>query len=149
MAGYRINLNQIFLAMENKDRDFYDRLDDAAKKEFSGYKMMRYCSAISNCDAETVGYYICSTNHYANKHMFSLSKHPKLQWLMLTSATVGITNARHNWIKQKPKSKNIKVSIKKQLMELYPLMKEDDAAVLSTLITKKELNEYIKAHGES
>ncbi len=94
-------------------------------------------------------YYLASANYYANKYMFDLSKHPKLQWLMLTAISPNISTQYHKWIKQKPKVKNNN-DIRKKLAELYPAMKNDDLDILSKLITKKELNEYnIKAHGDN
>ena len=144
----QIPLNKILPAMDRKDRDFYDNLSDEEKKAFSAFLMLRYMSTVSS-NAEMEHYYIASTNHFANKHMFDLAKHPKLQWLLLTAASPGIGAQRHIWLKQKPKPKAATSTSVKTLLELFPTMKENDVITLSKLITKKELDEYIKAHGES
>lgn len=148
MAAPQIPLGQILAAMDRKDRDFYDNLDDELKKKFSPFLMLKYNASVYGTP-ELEHYYIASTNHYANMYMFELAKHPKLQWLMLTAASPGAGTQNHRWIKAKPKPKNVSAPIKKQLVELFPQMKDDDLDVLSSLITKKELTQYIKDHGEA
>jgi hypothetical protein len=133
--------------MDRKDRDYYDNLSDEFKKQFSGFLMLRY-SATVNSNPELEHYYIASTNHYANRGMFDLSKHPKLQWLMLTAASPGLGLQRHTWLKQPKKGVSGIGPVKKELATHFPTMKDDDLEVLSKLITKKELTEYVKAHGE-
>lgn len=144
----QIPLTKILPAMDKKDRRFYDNLSDEEKKGFSAFLMLRYMSTI-NSSPDMEHYYIASTNFYANKYMFELAKHPKLQWLMLTAASPGVGVQRHTWLKQKPKSKNASSVAVKTLLELFPTMKESDVIALSKINTKKELDEYIKAHGES
>lgn len=148
MAAPQIPLGQILSAMDRKDRDFYDNLDDELKKKFSPFLMLKYSASVQSTPGME-HYYIASTNYYANVNMFDLAKHPKLQWLMLTAASPGAGSQNHKWIKQKPKPKNVSGPIKKQLLELFPTMKEADVEALSTMLTKKELNQYIKDHGES
>lgn len=155
MAAKKIPLERILSALDRKDRDFYDNLDEDEKKAFSGFLMLRYSSAIgpdfqgrNKPSADLIAYYIRSTNEVANKHMFSLSKHPKLQWLMLTAASPGMGTFHHSWLKQKPKVKSANAPLKKQLATFFPAMKEDELELLSAISTKKEIKEYIKAHGE-
>lgn len=148
MAAPQIPLNQILAALDRKDRDFYDNLDDELKKKFSAFMMLKYGASVQ-ADPDMERYYIESTNYHANKNMFDLAKHPKLQWLLITTISPGLGNQYHKWLKQKPKPKNVSAPIKKQLLEMFPAMKEDDVETLSTLITKKELNQYVKDHGES
>ena len=147
MAKKQIPLNQILAAMDRKDRDFYDNLDDELKKKFSPFLMVRYCSSVSG-SPDLENYYIASTNYYANKNLLDLSKHPKLQWLMFTAASPGAGTMYHTWIKQKPKPKIFDGSIKKELLNYFPAMKDDDLDYLSTLVTKKELRDYAKEFGE-
>jgi hypothetical protein len=147
MAAPQIPLNQILSALDRKDREFYDNLDDELKKKFSAFLMLKYGASVYGVP-ELEQYYILSTNKHANKHMFDLAAHPKLQWLLLTTISPGMGTQRHQWIKAKPKPKNAGAPIKKQLAELFPNMKDDDLDVLASMTTKKELNQYIKDHGE-
>jgi hypothetical protein len=45
-------------------------------------------------------YYVMSTNEYANKYLFAefVQRHPKLQWMMLCSASPGLGKQFHQWI---------------------------------------------------
>jgi hypothetical protein len=75
-----------------------------------------------------------STNEYANKYLFNenVMKHPKLQWLMLCSASPGMGKQFHQWIphirerisklKESPKTKEIKDYYKK----IYPKSSDSD-----------------------
>ena len=55
---------------------------------------------------------------------------------------------RHNWISPKKKETGAGASaIKKQLAELFPTYKEDEIAMLASMTTKKELDQYIRDHG--
>jgi hypothetical protein len=53
---------------------------------------------------------------------------------------------RHQWISPKKKEASAS-STRKQLAELYHNMKDDELDLLAKLTTKKELDDYIKAHG--
>jgi len=149
MPAKQIPLNKILTAIDRKDRDFYDNLDADFKKGFSPFLMLRYASSVQG-DPELEHYYIASTNHYANPGMLEspLPKHPKLQWLLFTAVSPGLGTMRHNWIKQKPKPKGKGSDVRKALAEIYPTMKDCDLDVLSTIVTKKELKQYIKDLGE-
>lgn len=147
----QIPLQKILPAIDRKDRDFYDTLSEEEKKAFSAFIMVQYCATVvrkSSDDPELEYGYLLSTNHYANKNLLNLSKHKKLQWLMLTASGLGAGEQWHKWIPLKPKLKNTKAPVKKKLMELFPIMKEDDIDVLTRHITKKELDQYVKAHGQ-
>ncbi len=152
----QIPLNQILPALDRKDRDFYDNLSAEEQKAFSGFLMLRYISSIgpdwrgkNDPGPALTEYYLMSTNLNANINMFAFNKHPKLQWLMLTAASPKMGEQFHSWIKQKPKLKSSDAPIKKQLAIYFPTMKEDDLEVLSKIVTKKELKEYNKAHGDN
>ena len=155
MAAPQIPLNEILAAMDRKDRDYYKNLDDELKKKFSPYMMLKFMASIrGNSDYEH--YFIQATNFHANKNMFDISSggigsdhdHRQLQWLLLTTVSPDGVVRKHNWLKPKPKIKDNTGPIQKQLLELFPNMKEDDVETLSKLITKKELNQYVKDHGD-
>jgi len=149
LAAKQIPLNKILTAIDNKDRDFYDNLDDDFKKGFSPFLMLRYASSVKS-DPETEHYYIASTNYHANKGMLEqpLSKHPKLQWLLFTAISPGLGTVHHNWIKQKPKPKGKGSDIRKLLSDIYPTMKDVDLDLLSKTVTKRELTQYAKDCGK-
>ena len=132
--------------LDLKNRSFYDELTDEEKKKFSTYLMVRWGSSVQG-SRELQEYYVQSTNHYLNKHFFALSRHPKLQWLAATAVSPGMGSHRHNWIAPKKKESGSN-TIKKQLAELFPNLKQDEIELLAAITDKKELDQYIKAHGE-
>jgi hypothetical protein len=141
----KLNIANEMSVFDRKDRDFYDSLTEEERKKFSTFLMIRWGSSI-NGSRELQEYYVQSCNHYLNKHFFALSKHPKLQWLMATAVSPGMGTHRHNWIA--PKKKEAGASgFKKQLSELFPNMKNDEIELLAKITTKKELDEYIRSHG--
>jgi hypothetical protein len=81
-----------------------------------------------------------------NKHFFALSRHPKLQWLCATAVSPDMGTPRHNWIAPKKKESGAS-SIKKQLRELFPVMKEDEIELMAAITDPKELKQYVKDHG--
>ena len=130
---------------DRKVRSFYDDLTPEEKKKFSNYLMIRWGSAVEG-SRELQEFYVIATNERLNKHFFSVSKHPKLQWLMATSVSPDLGTPRHNWIAPKKKEAGAS-AIKKQLAELFPTYKEDEIAMLASITTKKELDQYIRDHG--
>jgi hypothetical protein len=142
----KLNINNEMRQLDLKNRDFYDELTPEERKKFSTFLMLRWGSSIQGA-RELQEYYVQSTNHYLNKHFFTMSKHPKLQWLMATAVSPGLGSYKHNWIA--PKKKEAGASgFKKQLAELFPNRKQDEIELLAAITTKKELDAYLKAHGQ-
>jgi hypothetical protein len=142
----KLNIGNEMRQLDLKNRSFYDELTDEEKKKFSTYLMVRWGSSVQG-SRELQEYYVQSTNHYLNKHFFALSRHPKLQWLAATAVSPGMGSHRHNWIAPKKKESGSN-TIKKQLAELFPNLKQDEIELLAAITDKKELDQYIKAHGE-
>ena len=67
---------------------------------------------------------------------------------MATAVSPGMGTHRHNWIAPKKKETASGVgAMRKQLAELFPNRKADELDVMASITTKKELDAYIKAHG--
>ncbi len=141
----KLNIANEMRMFDRKVRSFYDDLTPEEKKKFSNYLMIRWGSAVEG-NRELQEYYVQSCNYYFNKHFFSVSKHPKLQWLMATSVSPGLGTPRHNWIA--PKKKEAGLSAKrKALIEMYPNYKDDEIDVMAQITTQKEIDEYNKQAG--
>jgi len=132
------DLFEALAAIDKKDYSYYDRLTADQQKKFIPFMMLHWISAIkANRDVQS--YYLQSTEYHANLHMFNenVQKHPKLQWLMLCSASPGIGKQFHQWIphirdrvsklRESPKSKEIKDYFKK----IYPKTSDGDVTLLS------------------
>ena len=142
----KLNIGNEMRQFDRKNRDFYAELTDEERKKFSTFLMIRWGSAVEG-SRELQEFYLIATNERLNKHFFTLSKHPKLQWLCATTVSPDMGTPRHNWIAPKKKEPGAS-SIRKQLSELYPHMKDDDIAVQASMTTKKEIDEHYKLMGQ-
>jgi hypothetical protein len=142
----KLNIRHEMQCFDLKDRKFYDELTDEEKKKFSNYLMIRWGSSVQGNNMEQA-VYLLSCNENFNKHFFAINRHPRLQWLCATTVSPGWGSFRHNWIAPKKKETGAGTT-KKQLAELFPNLKLDDIDLLSKLITKKELDQYLKQLGQ-
>ena len=129
----KLDIGNEMAKLDQKDRAFYDSLDDEEKKKFSSYIMIRWASCVSG-DFDLQAYYLQMTNKRLNKNFFSVKRdpHDKLNWLATTTVSPGAGNMRHNWISA-PKKPVSNSKIAKFLSELYPAMKYDDIALMEQL----------------
>ena len=130
-------------AVDFRNKDYFDRIDEHEKSLYSPCMLMRYASSVSSKDPFYVEHYVEMVNECVNKHCFTLGKHKKLLWI-LTAMCGSETQQFHPWIK--PMKRVANKSLKK-LMQIYPHWKEVDLEVLDKIITDRELEELIEAHG--
>ena len=130
---------------DRKDRTFYDGLTVDERKKFSNFLMIRYGSSVQG-GRDLQEFYLIATNERLNKHFFTINRHPKLQWLCATTVSPGMGTQRHAWIAPKKKEPGAG-SIKKQLSELFPHLKDDEIEVMAEINTKKDIEAYVKALG--
>jgi len=141
----KLNIGNEMRQLDAKNRDFYDELTPEERRKFSTFLMVRWGSAVDGSQ-EIQEYYVQSTNHYLNKHFFTMHRHPKLQWLMATAVSPGMGAMRHNWIAPKKKEAGAS-AIKKQLRELYPHFKDDEIDLMAALTDRKEIAQLQRAYG--
>jgi hypothetical protein len=141
----KLNIANEMRQFDRKNRDFYDELTAEERKKFSNYLMIRWGSSVEG-SRDLQEFYVISCNERFNKHFFDLGKHPKLQWLLATTVSPDMGTPRHPWIAPKKKEPGAS-SFKKQLSELFPHMKNDEIDLLASITTKKELDAYIRQHG--
>ena len=137
-----IPLKDIMAALDKKDRDFYNRLADDQKKAFVPWMMMRYASSAQGRNA---AHYLFMVNELVNKHFSDVSKHPELQWLLMTAAGSGKVEF-HPYIKP-PNSKKKKDKVRDFVSSIYPLLKSSEIDMLLELNTKEDLAKLAEAHG--
>jgi hypothetical protein len=131
---------------DRKNREFYNSLDDEERKKFSNYLMIRWGSAVQG-SRELQEFYVIATNERLNKRFFDINRHPRLQWLTATTVSPGLGNQRHVWIAPKKREPGAS-SIKKQLAELYPHLRDDELELMSQINTKKDLDAYLRDSGQ-
>lgn len=141
----KLSINNEMAVFDRKDRTFYDSLTVDERKKFSNFLMIRYGSSVQG-GRDLQEFYLIATNERLNKHFFTINRHPKLQWLCATTVSPGMGTQRHTWIAPKKKEPGAG-SIKKQLSELFPHLKDDELEVLAEINTKKDIDAYVKALG--
>ena len=141
----KLSINNEMAVFDRKDRSFYDDLTVDERKKFSNFLMIRYGSSVQG-GRDLQEFYLIATNERLNKHFFTINRHPKLQWLCATTVSPGMGTQRHTWIAPKKKEPGAG-SVKKQLSELFPHLKDDEIEVLAEINTKKDIDAYVKALG--
>jgi hypothetical protein len=141
----KLSIQNEMAQFDRKNRKFYDELTPEERRKFSTYLMIRWGSCVQG-SRELQEFYLIATNERLNKHFFSLSRHPKLQWLLATTVSPDLGTQRHQWIAPKKKEANFS-GIKKQLAELYPHMKDDEIELMARINTKKDIDEHLKSMG--
>jgi len=142
----KLSIQNEMTQFDRKNRDFYDSLTNEERKKFSNYLMIRWGSSIQG-SAELQNYYLQSSNHYVNKRFFDINRHPKLQWLCATAVSPGLGAHRHQWIAPKKKEAGAS-SIRKQIAELFPHLKDDEIELMAKINTKKDIDAYLKQLGQ-
>ena len=139
------DLFEALTAIDKKDYDYFDRLTPEQQKKFVPFMMLHWMSAIKANEGLS-RYYVMSAAEYANKYMFNenVQKHPKLQWLMLCSASPGLGKQFHQWIphiktnvsklKETAKVKDVKEYFKK----VYPKSSDSDLTELSQAFVENQ-----------
>ena len=132
---------------DRKNREFYDSLTEEQKKKFSPYLMIRWGSSVQG-SRDLQEFYLISTNQRLNRHFFSINtaQHKKLQWLMATTVSPDMGTQRHQWIAPRKKEPGAG-TMRKQLAELFPHLKDDEVELLAQMTTKAELDQYLRDLG--
>ncbi len=148
---YKLNMFDALRAMDLKNRDFYDNLNEQEKKGFAPFVMVRWASSVSHSMAEMDEWWLKATNQRFNINLLNLNsettKHPKLQWLMATTTSPGMGAMKHQWIGYKKKTGKVNNKIKNFLIMQFPTLSDDEVKFLMTTITNKELKQYAKDLG--
>lgn len=137
----KLNINNEMAQLDSKNRNFYDELNAEERKKFSTYLALRWGSSIGGNNNDLQSYYLQSTNQQVNAHFWNLSKHPKLQWLLLTTISPGMGNHKHEWIAFRGKQAKNKRA--KLISDLYPDIKISDADLLAEIVSDEELQQYL------
>jgi hypothetical protein len=142
----KLSIQNEMAQFDCKNREFYNDLTDEERKKFSNYLMIRWGSAVQG-SRELQEFYVIATNERLNKRFFDINRHPRLQWLTATTVSPGLGTQRHPWIAPKKKEAGAG-SIRKQLTEMYPHLKDDEVDLMSRINTKKDIETYIKQLGQ-
>jgi hypothetical protein len=147
--SYTLNMfGKVLPALDRKDYSLYDKLSEQERKNFAAVVIMRWEVNIIDRDPDIQHYYVGSVNEYANTHLYTLYKHPKLQWLIMVASSPGIGTKKRKWVGKKKKANTARDKRKKQLKGIYPTYKNEDIELLADIVTSRELTQYAKDCGK-
>jgi hypothetical protein len=146
-APPKLNIADVMLALDKKDRAYYDKLSEDDKKGFSPFMMIRWGSSVGGIP-DLQGYYLVCANERYNKNFFdvSSSKHPKLHWLTATTISPGMGKQFHPWIAGPKKESTNKVE--SFFVEQFPSMKLEDIRLLIATNSAEDIKAYMKSLGK-
>lgn len=131
----KLSLARQFRAMDSKQRDFLESLDEEERKEYSSFLAIKYAANVEGIP-ELEEYQIMATNERANPHYLALSRHPKLQWLLLTSISPGMGNHNHYWLRANAKRGSNR--LRNFVEKLYPHLSEDEVDLMISINTVED-----------
>ena len=140
-----ISLKSVLPAIDRKNINWWETLTPAQQKKFSSWIYMRYVSNVSG-SPELYQYYLVAVNERVNKKFSSLKDHPKLQYLLLTTASPGMGDQFHPFIKPGKRNKSNKKRIN-LLEKLFPMANEQELEVLSEINTDQDIENHLIALG--
>ena len=142
----KLDIGYEMAQLDLRNRQFYDELTDEERKKFSTYLMLRWGSVVNGIP-ELQQYYLQAMNERVNKRFFDINKHPKLQWLLLTTVSPNMGKHRHEWMAYSGKTAKNKRAQK--MLELYPHIKSDEAELLADKITDEQYKAMLVERGYS
>ena len=129
-------------AVDRRDRSWYLRLPANKQKAFSAWMMMRYASSAQGSSA---AHYLFMVNELVNCNFSDISRHPELQWLLLSACGTGRAEF-HPYIKP-PNSRKRRDPVSEFLSEQYPWMKADEIRLLISINSVDDLRQLARDHG--
>jgi len=146
----KIALKEVLAAVDMNARGLWDEIDEdqrkALKSEF--FILNRYVSSVKTNNVDIQQHYILAVNEYFNKHWYTLQKHPKLLWQLLSMC--GHESGRvffHEWIGFKKKNKDDSNKKIKYLSESFPDKKADEIKLLAQINSVEDLKEHARTRG--
>ena len=127
---------------DKKNRGWYDSLTADKRKKFGAWIMLRWLSTVQGKNA---AHYLYFVNLFVNQNFSDVSKHPELQWLLMTACGTGKMET-HGYVKP-PTARKKKDRISEFLNDLYPLAKYDEIALLKSLNSVDDLKQLAKDNG--
>lgn len=138
-----LDIKDVLKAIDLRNYEFFNSLDEKQKKEFNPYILMRYISNV-NADSDIQEWFLESTNEMINKNHWLLNKdHKELLWKLFAGIGLG-TPLFHPYL---PTLKIELNKIEKLIGELYPTMKIEDVKLLSSMMTDQDKEDLFDKMG--
>jgi len=137
-----VPLKDVCLAIDKRNKTFYNTLDAEQQKKFSAWLYMRYASSVDGPIFRD--HYLEMVNDLVNVNFNDLTKHKELQWLLISLCGIG-KKQFHPWIK--PGKRKEKPKIKTWLAKAFLNLKDSELDTLIELNTIDELKDYATQQG--
>lgn len=142
-----ISLDSVLPAVDRKNTNYWETLNEAQQRKFPGWLYMRYSSSVKG-DPDLQRYYLMAVNERVNKHFSDLKNHPKIQYLLMTSASPGMGKQYHPFIAPPKIGKGSKKKIN-LLEKLYPRANNQELELLATINSDADIAEHLLSLGWS
>lgn len=142
----KIDTKRILAAVDAKDRDYYNSLDEPGRKSLQQfyYMLQRYVSSSQNM-AE---HHIYFTNLFCNLGFLSdtgMTRHPELMWKSFCAVGTG-RKQFHPYLKP-PGSKKKRNKVHDWIADQNPTWKSDDVELFCAVNSTDDLKAYAQDHG--
>jgi len=139
-----LDLNRVLSAIDYKNYDFYNSLNEKELKEFSPYALMSFSSNRSHNIPDVEEWYVETTNEFVNKNHWQFgSRHKELLWKLYAATGTGEKTA-YQYLK--PLTVGID-RFEKLLCDLYPAWKIEDVKLLASLMTREDRHDLFDKMG--
>lgn len=136
-------------ALDKKDYGFFDRLTTEQQKGFSPFMLIHWLSTVSGV-SDLQRYYLQNTDYTANRYIFheSITKHNKLQWLMLCAVSPNMGKQFHKWIPHIKRNYTLLLEeakakeIQDYFSKVYPNTKKEVLSEISEEFTRIQKRKY-------
>ena len=137
-----VPLKDVCLAIDKRNKTFYNNLDADQQKKFSTWLYMRYASSVDGPIFRD--HYLEMINDLVNVNFSDLKHHVELQWLLMSLCGIG-KKQFHPWVK--PGKRKEKPKIKTWLAKAFLNLKDSELDTLIELNTIDELKDYATQQG--
>jgi hypothetical protein len=137
---FALPIATVLSALDKGDKNFYDNLSEDEKKSMSLWLLMRWMSSTKSLKE----HHLMMVNDIVNYNFSDLSKHPELQWKLLSMCGSG-KNQYHEWISP-PKGMK-KNRMEELIFKFYPMMNDNEIELMLKINTENELETFLKDNG--
>jgi len=144
----KLSISNEMAQVDTKNRNFWDELDEEDRKKLSPFLIMKYAANVEG-NADLQEWYLRSANERANGNLFTLNKHPKMQWLLCSTISPSLGKLRHYWIPSKKREVDVSKKEMIFLANLYPNLKDDELELMVKINSRESLKQLARDHGMS